>query len=211
MINQRVLFWLGFVTISTVAQATTLFVANPSFETLPAGGLNHPNVDGPFSVGAIPGWSETDATSSGQYQPDTNAFTVQDDGPTVAYSNSGIIFQDVTTVAAGVTYTMTVDIGNRLDTGHPASADLLVNGVTYDAIGTVAAPGQWATFTATYTALPADFGDTITIQLVATGAQGDFDNVTMSSTAPEPASAGLLAICLVGMVLYKRSLRHRSC
>jgi len=200
---------LLLLALGVVAQAAPIVVLNASFETLPGSGLNHPNPDGPFSDGPIPSWGESGTGATGQYQPNTNAFSVQDDGPTVAYSNSGTIFQDVTNVVANTTYTLMVDIGNRIDTGDFASADLLVNGVRYAATGTTAAKGLFATFTATYAALPGDVGDPIRIELVSTGGQADFDNVRMdavsnASPVPEPVPTMLLFVGLGGVMIWKQ-------
>ena len=84
------------------------------------------------------------------------------------------------------------------------SAGLLINGVLYQATGVEPVRGGWSSSTATYTGLAADEADSITIELLAGGIQGDFDNVRLSdslgSSAPEPsgfafsaAGIGLLA------------------
>ena len=199
---------------SVLAHAGPLTVVNPSFETVPVGGFNHPNPDGPFNVGSVPGWTLSGPGPSGEYQPvlNGNTFNNLDDGPTVAYSNSGTISQDIGTVDPGMIYTMTVDIGNRIDTGNFASADLLINGVTYAALGTTGPKGTWTTFTATYQSLAADVGDTITIELRSTGGQADFDNVTASSSpvpTPEPGLTGILGMALAGLGIYGRRKKRQ--
>src|SRR5450432_284575 len=98
-------------------------VNNPSFEILPAGGLPIGGyLGGVFSIDAIPGWVNSGV--SGQFQPGGPSGTVPNGyfntlsvGPTEAYTNGGTISQTVgATVQTGVTYTLLVDIGARLDT-----------------------------------------------------------------------------------------------
>ena len=71
------------------ARASTIFVENASFETLPVGGLDQtgcaPGCS--YSVGNIPGWNVTG--SSGQFIPGATPayFNSVPDGVTVAYTN----------------------------------------------------------------------------------------------------------------------------
>jgi hypothetical protein len=108
---------LGSLFLDAPAEAGAIAVNNPSFETLPAGGL--PNTDGcgsvpgcAYSIDQIPGWTVT-GELTGQFQPGTTPnmfFNSLPDGPTIAYTNDGSITQTVSTLAAaGVTYTLTVD------------------------------------------------------------------------------------------------------
>jgi hypothetical protein len=84
---------------ASAAFAGTITVDNPSFETLPAGGLPAGCGTGcAFSVAPIPGWTNTG--SSGQFQPGTQDgnfayFNSLSDGITNAYSNGGTISQTV--------------------------------------------------------------------------------------------------------------------
>jgi hypothetical protein len=116
----------------------------------------------------------------------------------------------------GVVYTLQADLGWRNDLPtFLGSADLLVNGNQYFATGAAPAQGNFSNFTATYTGLAADAGDSITIQLNTPGEQGDFDNVRLSSgiasVVPEPGSLGLLAAGLTGLfaVARRKSPRFR--
>jgi PEP-CTERM motif len=112
------------------------------------------------------------------------------------------------TVVTGVTYTLMVDLGARKDNvAFAAAADLLINGIHYAAIGTAPAPGDWSTFTATYVGLAADAGKSITIELLSSGPQGDFDNVRLSDSVPEPAGMTLLGLGLVGLSVFARRKR----
>lgn len=202
------------------ASATTITVNNASFETLPGGGL--PIGCGTacsYSIDLIPGW--TNSGFSGQFQPGAPATTAYlnsvPDGLTVAYTNGPMIDQVVgATVQDGVTYTLTVDLGSRNDTGFGSAAGLFIGGNFYAATGTVPTAGNWSTFTATFTGTAATAGDAIDIQLLMTGAQGDFDNVQLSdntsgsgsSVVPEPSSLSLLALGLCGVAgVVRRKFR----
>jgi len=202
------------------ASATPITVNNASFETLPGGGL--PIGCGTacsYSIDSIPGW--TNSRFSGQFQPGSPATTAYfdnvPDGITVAYTNDAMIDQIVgATVHDGVTYTLTVDLGSRHDTGFGSSAGLFIGGNFYAATGTVPTAGNWSTFTATFTGTAATAGDAIDIRLLQTGAQGDFDNVQLSddtspsgnSVVPEPSSLSLLALGLCGVAgVVRRKVR----
>src|ERR1017187_6125472 len=147
--------------------ATTIFaVTNWNFETLPAGGLPTCVAQGCYDIGAIPGWGGT-AVVRGQITPTALILAAPPAGPTIAFSNDGIISQTVAgaTVGLGTVYTLTVDIGHRLDGGMGGSADLLINGTPHYATGVDLGPGLWSVFTATYTGSSADVGSSITIEL----------------------------------------------
>src|ERR1700681_4707439 len=83
--------------ISGGAHASTIFVDNASFETLPPGGLDQTSCAAgcSYSVGNIAGWNVTG--TSGQFIPGTTTayFNSVPDGVTVAYTNGGTISQIV--------------------------------------------------------------------------------------------------------------------
>jgi hypothetical protein len=198
----------NLITKST-ADLTGLLV-NPSFEMLPTGGLPFGcGANCSYSVDAIPGWDNSGV--SGQFQPGAGAgnytyFNSLSDGPASAYTNDagGTISQLVSglTVQSGVTYTLQVDVGDRNDVASTASVDLLINGHTYVASGSLV-PGGWSTFTASYTGQAADAGDPITIQLNGAGPQANFDNVRLmdaqSQVLPEPSAFWLLGTVIVAI------------
>ena len=182
--------------MASSAFATSIPVANYSFET--NNGFN--NFCGgscEFSTGlAIPGWNSSAGSGqwiTGGYAGNPNAF----DQSTLAYSNGGSIWQDVTTAATGTTYTLQVEILHRTDYPADALVKLQVGGISVaTATGTDLGPGTWSNYTATYTATAADAGQTVTILLQSYGAQGDWDYVRLdgsNGTTPEPASMLLLA------------------
>jgi hypothetical protein len=221
------------------AFATVVPVANPSFETLPGAGLGM--ACGPscfFDQGfAPPGWIFTAGTTNtglfGQLQPGSGPggsplppqyFNYVPDGITVAWSDEAgsIIHQQIVgqTVNLGDTYTLTVYIGARGDTGgngFNGGADLVLGSTVCAAAGLQPSPGNWSLYTATCsTTNPLDANQPIIIQLNDTGttllgSQADFDNVQLTDSlntaaTPEPASfllmgSGLLAM---GGILRRR-------
>jgi len=199
--------------------AGVISVTNPSFETLPAGGI-------PVGCGTgcaysdkdpVPGWTAT-GEFWGQFQPGTQDgnfswFNSLSDGTTIAFigTSSGTISQTVgATVQTGATYTLLVDVGQHNSMPFAATADLLIGGVRYFAVGTAPPVGGWSTYMATYLGLPQDAGDPITIELSAAGNQGDFDNVRLTD-APAPAVPEPNYYALVGAAIFAIGLRRRGC
>ena len=177
-----------FLALMPIASATAIPVSNPSFETLPPGGLPTCSDAGCFSVAPIPGW--TNSGTSGQVQWfGSGVVNYLPDGTTAAYSNgaSGAITQAVGTVAANTTYTLKVDLGFRKDgISSLGTVAVLVGSTPVYGIGVPPTIGNWSTFTATYTSVSADVGKTLTIQLMATGTQSDFDNVRLDASPTTP-------------------------
>jgi hypothetical protein len=199
--------------------ASPILVNNPSFEPLLASDQPAQCGFGCFSTQApIVGWTNTGI--SGQFKPGTDVgnftfFSTLSDNVTSAWSNGPTISQAVgATVQLGVTYVLQVDLGERHDTPFVASADLLINGIPHVAIGTPPVPGNWSTYTATYTGLLADVGSSITIELKSAGPQANFDNVRLNDSlvsVPEPASCGTVGLALMALlVLARRQYRART-
>ena len=76
------------------------------------------------------------------------------------------------------------------------------------AIGIVPTAGNWSPFTATFTGSAADAGESITIRLVSTGVQGNFDDVQLTAV-PEPSFMGVVGIGLAGLLAFARRNRLR--
>jgi hypothetical protein len=205
----------GVTLVAGSALANPITVSNFSFEqifgsSLPIAGCG-PGCS--YGGGAIPGWTSSLGTS-GQFQPGPSPsiyFNSLTDGNTVAWGNSGgTISQTVAPVVqVGVTYTLLVDLGRRADPTYAFTgvASLLVNGVSYTATGVAPTPGNWSTFTATYIGTAADAGKPIAIQLTSSGSQGEFDNVRLSDSVPEPGVTGMIGAGLVSLALFARRKR----
>jgi hypothetical protein len=183
------------------AQAAPIPINNPSFEILPSGGLTNGCGAGcSYAEDFIPGWINIPflglGLSSGQWRPGTDIgnttyFDALSDGPTSAYCSNGSIEQTVTvTVQAGLTYTLTADVGWRKDAGPTGLPRIEVNGVFYNAVAAPAVFGGWVPFTATYVARSEDIGSPITIHLSSVSFQGNFDNVRFSDSTSGSNGAG---------------------
>lgn len=201
------------------ALAVPIAVVNHSFEILPSGGL--PNACGigcSFSIGTTGiGWVPT--PNSGQFQPGPSSgnftyFNYVPDGITVGYANVGTLYQTIVPLAQIGTYTLQVERGVRNDVptspGWVALNFSNTNTTAY-ATGTLATPGNWSTWTSTYTVGSADVGSTITIVLNGAGEQGDWDNVRLdgprgNGTVPEPAS---WAMMIAGFGMVGAGLRNQ--
>lgn len=187
----------------TLAGAAPIPVNNPSFETLPAGGLTQLcGASCSYAEDFIPGWTNIPFSglglSSGQFRPGTDGgntfyFDALSTGPTSAFCSNGSITQTVgISVQAGVTYTLTVDVGWRKDAAPTGLPRLVVNGLFYNAAASQAVIGDWVPFTATYVARPEDVGAPITIYLSSVSFQGNFDNVRFSDSTTSAAAGRLL-------------------
>ena len=205
---------IGFVLISRTASADSVAVQNASFEQIGSGGLPDGCGTGcAYGYGPVPGWT---GTGGGQWQlgaTGTYFNQAAPDGSTVAFIN-GTLSQDLdVTLLANTQYTLTVDVGDRLDGfngGWSIALDggaqqLCTNGGQTSSIPAGTFADESCTFT---TGSVAPSGDLFVV-LGGSGLGDDttFDNVRVS--APEPESivllgAGLFCVAVFG-VLYKRN------
>jgi hypothetical protein len=204
--------------ISAVMIGAPITVNNASFET--ANPLNQicTGTNCAFNTAVIPSWTAS-GSASGSFRPGNPAnnvyFSTIPDGSIVAYSNGGSLEQTVTpTAVAGFTYTLQVDLGNRFEQNFAASIALVIGSNSVTGIGVVPVEGGWSTYTAAYTATAADAGQAITIRLISSGPQGNFDNVRLDGTMatdpggptiPEPQTYALMGFGLAAIALIKRN------
>jgi hypothetical protein len=197
-------------TVSGFAWADNIVLNNSTFSTLPPGG-------GAYSLGAVPDWTESGSGYFGQLTFPVGTFFNSLPTPTVAFVTGGMLSQDAGAVQAGETYTLSVDVGTRLDEPNTASIALLVNGVTYAGSGTSPTPGNWSTYTATYTALAPDVGAQIYVELIGSGYEANFTDVQLTDNGgafssgddavPEPST---LALALAGAAAVYIGKRRRG-
>lgn len=174
-----------------------------------------------FNAGSsIPDWTVTGA--GGSFQPSSSFFTLPlPDGNVVAYSNGGTISQDLgVSVQGNSTYTLSVDVGHRLDGLVTNYSIALYDGSTPLCSTPTASNGSFTAGTFLDVTLNCTTGFSVTpgdlsIVLTAGGGQIQFDDVSLAVSTPEP-SAVLLMVFGLGFValLWKYSGRgdalHKS-
>jgi uncharacterized protein (TIGR03437 family) len=194
---------------ATSTGSTSITITNPGFETIPSNPqwINCAGNGGAGTGGAgcqdtlngiVPGWTASNTTSIGLFQPGPNLFTLPlpaAEGLTAAQVNSGTLSQTLSaTLQVSTVYTLQVDVGRRLDNLYPSPPPTvqLFAGSTLIASATGAEPplGGWTTWTGTYTSSASDplAGQALKIVLGATAVQGDFDNVQLTA-APASGAA----------------------
>ena len=231
--NKAVLFLCALLSFTIPVFAGNITVVNSSFEDPPPPGT--PCLVPPYLGGcaytqysAPNGWTiASNKLTVGWFQPGPTGsafppypFAAVDVGPNNAFVNgfSGPLTQTVAaTTIAGQVYSLSVDLGWRLDNPDLfASVDLLigpsVGGTRILATGVKPVQGFWSTFTATFTATTS--GLPITIELLNTSSdplnslkngQANFDNVNLS-IVPEP---GTIAMTAIGMGILALGIRRK--
>jgi hypothetical protein len=203
-----------FLSIASPASAGSITVLNPGFEALVLPG------PGAFALGNIPDWSTLGQAAT--FWPDTAEFPGgAPQGVNVAAVGNnvggGMVSQILSaTVQADTTYTLMVDVGQRLDFPLVSyTVALIANGVTLASDSSLRpAPGTFLTDTILYNSgsNPAQLGQNLEIQLSGPiGGQADFDDVRLNATAvPEPASLWLMVSGAVSLLSLPRRRREKK-
>jgi hypothetical protein len=174
----------------TVATNTQdVAIANPDFEApniSDCTGIPNCNTDatgGNWVMGSFSGWTVTG--TGGLFRPDP----VVAIAPSVAgsaqvgWSAGATLSQQVTGLTAGTTYTLSVDVGDRNDSGFGSYTIGLYEVGTGTALATASAPvpsDGWVTATVDYIAAATD----VEIRLTGAGSQEEFDNVRLYTQTP---------------------------
>ena len=187
---------LGFTTSPAFADSIT--IQNASFEmknllVTPCG------AGCAYNNGPIPGWTSLGGWQ-GSWMPSSAYFTSPvPDGSIVAYSNGGLIFQTLgVSLLANTTYTLSVDVGHRLDgLVSNYALSLFAGGTVLNSLAGsngLIPIGTFADESFSFTSGASVPSGSLSIILGSAGPQTDFDNVRLVATpVPEPGSLALLA------------------
>ncbi len=191
-------------------EATPITISNPSFEI--QNSFTNFTLKGEFNF-TIVNWT-AGGGSQGTFRPSTPSnnfgtlvYNVDvPDGLNVAFSNAGTILQVLSAILqANTTYTLTVDVGDRLDLSLPShSIQILAGGNLLGSASASPINGNFATATVVHTTSLGDLeiGSALEIRLVNNGGvQINWDNVQLDATLiPEPSTYLLFAVGILGII-----------
>jgi len=201
---------LAFCLLASGAWGDSVSIQNASFEITNT--LDQPCTGSTacFNNGPIPGWS-TPAGGFGSFAPTSTFFNLPlPDGSIVAYTNGGTLEQTLAGISLlpNSVYTLSVDVGRRLDRGGINYSLNLMDGTSVfctsgsNSNGSITA-GTFQDITLTCATGATVPGGLLGIELIGDGNQIDFDNVRLDVTTstvstPEPS---VLALTSVGLLV----------
>lgn len=220
---------LGTVIMASTANAVSITIENSGFESPPA-----PSQAGGqfYTVNNITSWQSNG--TNGVFNPSASSANTGTtyfnepvpQGTQTAWSNGGNIFQQLSNnLNADTTYTLSVAVGQRNDQPFPGYNVELLAGNTVLAFNNSVnlSPGTFAQVNVNYTTTSGDpfIGQRLAIRLSSTGAQTNFDNVTLNAVSnaanvavPFNFSPGL-GILVLGawgaMTGIKSTVRKQKC
>ena len=214
---------LTFCLLTTGAWADSVPILNASFETTNTLSPNCAGTGCAYNF-AIPDWNNiSNNTSAGSFRPGSNTLYFTSPLPSgniVAFINGGGISQTLGVSALpDATYTLSVDVGRRVDvSGVNYSLNLLdgsniLGSCTQSGSNASIAAGTFAGITLTCTTGSTVPAGLLGIELTGDGRQVNFDNVQLNVSTVSTPEPGALAFTFVGLfmggLLFLRSRRNQ--
>jgi len=212
---------LAFCLLASGAWGDSVSIQNASFEITNTLDQSCTGSTACFNNGPVPGWT-TLAGGFGSFAPTSAFFNLPlPDGSVIAFTNGGTLAQTLTGISLlpNSVYTLSVDVGRRLDHGGNNYSLSLLDGTSVfctsgsNSNGSITA-GAFQDVTlqcVTGATVPGGF---LGIELTGDGNQLDFDNVrldvsTSTVSTPEPSALALTSVGLLVSGLFFVLSRRR--
>jgi hypothetical protein len=206
-----------FALVGGSAWADSVTVLNPSFGTFNTLTNTGCGTGCAYNFSGVPDW--TNVSTAGSFQPGTGPtyFSVPlPDGNTLAFVSDGSLSQDLGALLPDTTYTLTVEVGDRLDGQSGNFTIALDDGGTMECNNSgpssEIAAGTFGAESCSFTTGSDPVGDLIVVLgNNNTNLQADFADVTVNAvSAPEPTSIALLGAGLMFVGLFAAYQRRKG-